>query len=352
LKVLKGEAPVALSRLPTAWLTEGFFVWKDGGPHLVQNRTLHDTSNLLARRIRGGHRPAIEVYWSVINPAPQKYVCPDAEAILLGYRQAGVAEVPVRILDYEKDRLHESAVCIFETGPREGFFHTVALDRDQYGSLIGRRRFRPSTAMSFLSRHCATLEQCVAAFHEPFDDISYHDTVRMQISRHRQILESMEILLRQGRIDHCFALVRLLYEGFLNHYLDWLSPEIFGPRLAGLAEFRRLQAQRRSAGETCPDDAIRDALRGLMPLLETVEQKARLSPLGSLFYRIAYPSLSFVVHQDYGEKAASLDQDTVRHNERVRGQSIVRWSDAITGALFRTIRADFGHPAAPTVETA
>jgi len=311
-------------------------------PRLVQDPPRPERTALMAQRIRGGHRPAVEVYWSTINPAPQKYVCPDAQLLFLAYRDVGLTEIPVRVLSPKKRQLNESAVCIYETGEREGFDKTIAIDRTHYQSLFGRKRQSGLESFEYLILICKRLEARIRLFHLPFDDIAYHHTIRAQVVRHRETLVSMRMLLSGGRIDHCYALVRLLYEGFLSHYLDWLSPEVFGPRLSALAEFRRVQARRRIAGEVCPDDPIREALRGLMPILESVDQKARLAPLGDLFYRVAYPSLSFVVHQDYGEKQTALDRRGAGAERAMKRKAIVRWSDAITAALYHSIVTDIG----------
>lgn len=343
IKVMKGEAPVALTRLPVSHIVEGFYRKTSGQPEHVVNRELVEGAGRLIQAIRGGHRPSIEVYWSALNPRPHKYVCPDAEAAVVAYRELGISQIPVRVMNAKKSRLTESAICIYEAGEREGYSHSIVVPRTRYRSFWGASPPKPEDAIARLAQLCAPLEAEIARFHKPFLEIHYHHVIREQVIRHRELLESMGLLLSIGRVSHCFALLRLMYEGFLNHYLDWLSPEIFGPRLHALSAFRRHQARERREDRVCKDDEIRDALGGLLPLLESVEQKAQLSPLGGSFYRSVYPTLSFVVHQDYGEKSAPLDwgeADSARDAE-----ILVIWADAITATLLWTISSDLGNGA-------
>ena len=337
MRSMMGQAPVALTRLPLNWITEGYYVRRGKDSVWISEPGFQLGRAAIASRIRGGYRPEIEVYWSPLSPKKHKYVSPDAEAIVLAYRDVGVKMVPARILDCQASKLKESAVLIYETGEREGFVKSIAVPRKNYTSLVRPSDLSPMANVERLISACLQMEGAITAFHQPCGDISYHETILTQVRRHRKILESIRLLLEHGRSDHSLALVRLLYEGFLNHYIDWLSPEFFGPRLHAVSEFRRIQAEDRRKGRSCTDAKVRTALKGLLPLLETVEQKARLSPLGDLFYRIAYPSLSFIVHQDYGEKAA--DMEGVR-TPLERDEVVASWTDAITGALFHTIDGD------------
>jgi hypothetical protein len=106
------------------------------------------------------------------------------------------------------------------------------------------------------------------------------------------MLDSILCLVDLGRIEHAEVLARVAYEGFLNFYIDWLSPEFFGPRLQLLSSVRAAQG----GGDSSLDDSL-SVLDNLPLLLENTSEKARISPLGSFFHSSMYPPLSLVAHQ-------------------------------------------------------
>lgn len=344
--VATGKAAVAFSRLPEDWIEAGFYIWEAGAAQYVCDPVVDILVSMVAGSIRDGRRPEIEVYWSPLSPREKKYVCPDDVTTLIAYRMTGIREVPVRIYGARSETLKHSAVSIYPAGKNKGYGGIIACTSEGFSSLLGADVGEAGPAISLLIEACASVDAAVAGFDRGGGDVSYHDAVRAQLQRSRRTLESIGLLIAQDRIDHSLALVRLLYEGYLNHFLDWLAPEFFGPRLQTIAQFKRLRARDMCQGLAHSDSEVRKALGGLLNLADSVEQKARLSPLGDIFYRLAYPPLSFVVHQDYGEMVGSLNDPVIVEDAAERLHAVLRWSDVITAALIDLVQADTGPPPA------
>ena len=157
--------------------------------------------------------------------------------------------------------------------------------------------------------------------------------------RHERILDSISRMVALGRVEHASVLTRVAYEAFLNFYVDWLSPEFFGPRLQFLSAVRA--AQRR--GIETPDDSLA-VLANLVEFFENTSDKARVSPLGSSFHTLIYPWLSLVAHQSYGflQYEASDFRDADFLDPRSDVGQLGRWLDILTAALLVRIRNDIG----------
>lgn len=111
VSMMKGEGPLALSRLSQSKITGGFYRWIAGAPELVQSVDEEGVRTTMAY-IRQGHRPALYLYWSRVNPKPDKFVCADDENVLEAYRRLNIQRVPVRIMAPKAERLEEGAILI------------------------------------------------------------------------------------------------------------------------------------------------------------------------------------------------------------------------------------------------
>lgn len=132
----------------------------------------------------------------------------------------------------------------------------------------------------------------------------------------------------------------MLYEGFLNFYLDWLSPEFFGIRLQVWAALKG----RETRGEKRIDDDWL-VLQNFSSLFGNTAEKAKLSPLGQTYHDLIYPPLSLISHQAYGnvEKEASSFDDEFRVSD-MNARQIGRWLSTLSAALLSRIRNDIGIP--------
>lgn len=146
-------------------------------------------------------------------------------------------------------------------------------------------------------------------------------------------------MIELGRTEHAEALARVAYESFLNFYVDWLSPEFFGPRLQLLSSIRAAQ----SRGVRSLDDELA-SLDNFPDLLENTSEKARVSPLGSFFHSSIYPPLSLVAHQSYIHLESELSsfEETEATDCFGRLKQLGRWLDVLTAALVVRVRNDIG----------
>lgn len=163
----------------------------------------------------------------------------------------------------------------------------------------------PAYALNEDFNHCQSLaalikqsEKTVAAikaFHRSAPDSpDYHAMLVNLVMRHARGLDTISRLIELNRIEHALGITRMIYEAFLNFYIDWLCPQFMGPRLQFLAAIRGSGKQQKKQIE-----ANMHLLTNFVGLLENTTEKARVSPLGSLYHEIVYPTLSLVAHQSY-----------------------------------------------------
>jgi hypothetical protein len=337
LKLDKGEIHCALTRVPISSIISGYCERKENHTVISSNLTLQYVP-VLEQAIRGGSRPLLDLYWSPLAPGGGAYVCADDETVLAAYLRLNFAWVPCRVLRPKKVKASEASIWLEKHGELVRLKKVVAPIVDTYKSFVGEG-FPPFyDLVHALIDHCQRTRSAIVTFHK--DDgsgVHYHQMLHAFLRRHERALDSICRLVELGRTEHAEALTRVAYEGFLNFYIDWLSPEFFGPRLQLLSAARSAQTTdhtSRNHGLTVLDNFVE--------FLENTSEKARISPLGSFFHSTIYPPLSLVAHQSYGhlEEEASSFGETNLPDSPSRVKQLGRWLDVLTTALVLRVRND------------
>lgn len=334
---LRGKLKISLTRLRVESLTSGFYERERDATVFVSNRR-QSSVDVLKRFIRSGGRPPVEVYWSALAPDGGGYVCPDSENVLGAYGELGFQIVPSRIMKPKLLPEAEGAIWI-EARDSQAALAKVVSPR-QPSSV-------PGIVDPTISDIATIVQQCTIAsedvrrsireFNEPAGtNLHYHEMCYAVLRRHERLLNSLARLIGLGRLEHASMLARGAYEGFLNFYLDWLSPEFFGPR------FQLLAAVRMSGSESPKEDLA--CLVNFVELMENTASKASLTPLSSSNHNFIYPALSRVAHQSYGyverEATGFLDEELPDLSDSVRQVGLLM--NAITAAFTVRILNDIG----------
>lgn len=330
---------MALTRLPISIIISGYCE-RQADETVISSDLNQEDIPFMERMIRGGSRPSLDLYWSPLAPGGGAYVCADDETALAAYSRLNFTSVPCRVLRPKKVEASEASIWLETHGERVRLKKAVAPILDTYKSFVGSG-FPPfCDIVRILFEQCERTRSAIVAFHE--DDgsgVHYHQMLHAVLRRHERALDSISRLVELGRTEHAEALTRVAYEGFLNFYVDWLSPEFFSRRLQLLSTVRSAQ----SNGRRSLDDSL-GVLTNFPEFLENTSDKARISPLGSFFHSSIYPPLSLVAHQSYVhlEDEASSFGDSDLSDSPGRVKQLGRWLDVLTAALVVRVRNDIG----------
>ncbi|NNG71115.1 hypothetical protein HLI18_14485 [Rhizobium laguerreae] len=334
----RGQIKIAFTRVQSEKVIGGYYE-RSGG---VSNHKTNLNSKyipLFKQIIRGGGRPEIDVYWSPLVPNGGGYVCADDENTLSAYNDLGFKLIPCRILKPKNLKAQEGAIWAEKADQDIALAKTVPPILEKYSSFFGNKFPDFSTVINRLKRECGETRKVIISFHQDFGTGShYHQMLHTLIVRHERVLDSILRLVVLNRVEHASALTRIAYEAFLNFYIDWLSPEFFGPRLQLLARVRGAQA---SSDRSL--DSHLSVLGNFVDFLENTHHKARISPLGLYFHESIYPELSLVAHQSYRH----LEYEAEGFNESDPGPlssttQLGRWLDILTAELLIRVRNDVG----------
>jgi hypothetical protein len=331
-EVSRGDLKIGLTRLPEEAIHTGFYRRRGGKSEHVTNLKRDLLADLIWA-IRTGWRPEIELYWSPLAPGGGAYVCPDDELTLAAYRTAKIRLIPCRILRPKATPLEEAAIWIGKDNGGTALIREIAPARPRRYPAFKSKSSSLSDVCHSLTKACESVCEAIRGFHRTGGELHFHQMLHAAVLRHQRIIESVDLLASDGRAEHAGALARVCYEAFLNFYLDWLSPEFFGPRLQLLAFVR----------EKSLPNAELAPLNNFTELFENTSRKARIGPLGEHYHQSIYPALSLIAHQSYAylEREASsfgvenLDQDRA-------GQQLAVWLNILTAALLSRIANDVG----------
>ncbi len=338
-KLLLGKINCALTRICSDEIACGFYQ-RENGANIPISDIKVNFVNTSASQIRRGHRPVIDVYWSPLAPNGGSYVCPDDQISLAAYKELGIRFVPCRIISPIACNNREGAIWVESKGNLVHYVKLIPSSFDSYPiiSVEPLQSFFDTT--SFFIRKCHATCNIVVEFHQNTDlPLHYHQMLFAQTKRHARLLDSITHLIRLGRIEHAEALVRTAYEAFLNFYLDWLSPEFFGPRLQLLSAIKNGQL---NGNHDFSEQA--KVLTNFISLFENAHEKSRLSPLGIKFYESVYSRLSLVTHQSYVhmEREASSFDEYEDEDQEPRLKHISLWINIITTVLLERILNEVG----------
>lgn len=334
-----GKIDVALTRLSIEDIHSGFFVFENGAARHVSNLKT-DHLDLVVKMIRGGRRPTIDIYWCPFAPNGGAYVCPDDEITLLAYKKLEIVLAPCRVFRPKRVAANEGAIWLRRAKELTKLTGLVAPNLTTYASFIGDDLSPTTEILNLLLSRCADLRAAIVSFHSDSDEQThYHHMVHATVQRHERAIDSILRLLELRRIEHAETVARLAYEAFLNFYIDWLSPEFFGPRLQLLSAVRTAQSQKNRV----LDDSLK-VLSNFVEFFEKASDKGLISPLGSYFHSAIYPPLSLVAHQSY----VNLEQEALSFVERHdptfdgRAKQLARYLDVCTATLLTRIGNDVG----------
>jgi hypothetical protein len=334
----QGEMNCALTRLPVSAITSGFYERQTNGVVHVSNLK-QDSIPTMEQKIRGGVRPKIDVYWSPIAPGGGGYVCADDETTLAAYSKLNFTFVPCGVLRPRKVEASEASIWLEKRAKYVGLKKAVApATRDDYASFAGPTLPPFSELLQFLMDKCKETRLSIRSFHQDNGSgVHYHQMLYAVLRRHERILDSICSEVDLGRAEHAEILTRVAYEGFLNFYIDWLSPEFFESRLQLLASIRSAQT-----GSNKTLDCHLDVLANFVSFLENTAEKGRVSPLGSFFHGLIYPPLSLATHRSYIylEHEGTDFDDGNPHYPPARIEHLGRWLDLLTAALLVRVSND------------
>jgi hypothetical protein len=208
----------------------------------------------------------------------------------------------------------------------------MALQAQRIACVPGTGEDGLSEDVDHLAALCAKALVAIKAFHAEADiGVHYHQALFARVYRHKRCLDSIVRLLEIGNVDHAVVLTRILYEGFLDFYLDWLAPAQMGPVLQYVSQYESA----RDSGAAERPEHPRAYIGGLYDLLSNVKRKASVSSLGTAFYELAYPSLSSVAHQNAHQNYNELDLEHGGFAEQLGNSiwqraAVLKWSNVIT----------------------
>lgn len=335
----KGKIDLAITRIRNSMIYSGYFTRGDDGSVECVSDVQDEAVPNLEAAIRAGLRPTLDLHWNPHAPDGGGYACADDETVLAAYRKLQITFVPCRILRPKAKPAEEAAVWVKEKNGYITIAKSVPPAINSYASLLGDDSMDLKMAIEALAQGCEQVRHAVEKFHSDAGyDMHYHQMLSAVVRRHERALDSIFRLIELGRDEHAMGVFRMAYEAFLNFYLDWMSPQFFGPRMQLLA------ALRGASGSTEKENASAWQVLGNFPgLLENTNDKARLSPLGPAFHKALYPPLSLVVHQSYWH----LQEESVSFDEAPSGSvlekvQLIQYLDFLTAALLTRVGNEVG----------
>lgn len=344
----RGAVDVGLTRMHIDDITEGFYLQEAGSVRHVLQFDESSVPNVL-RRIRKGFRPLLEVYWNPLCPKPCKWVCPDDQVALLAYRTLNIQWVPCAIYKPLSGKSAHAVLLIHNEGGLKYRKCIPSLQKEYVPGLVSEEEHNQLLVLDRLMDFCAESRSTLREFHlVSKEELHFHQMLDSFLRRHVTSLGVIRQLLSEGHFEHASAIVRMTYEAFLNLYIDWLSPELIGPRIQIFSYVETYLREPESEEDMKRKEKLMRSLGGFDGIFQNTKRKAHISPLGDMFHNITYPSLSSVVHQHYGH----LERNTVDFGssttppepEMVR--ILYRWIDVITTSILLIIRNEAGKPIA------
>lgn len=356
VKVIKGKLPEQWARIPIEKIRQGSLRrMEDGSIKHVKNCRDDSYVGSLMRQICRGYRQPVYVYASPFSDDGM-LECPDDERKLMAYDRLGVRMIPCVILG-NTDVGYPSLSVLGKIGDHSRLQKVRPHPLTNYRSLIGVS-INDELLLKYIDDLISSSEAMCAklrAFHVAEDDgIHYHHQMYSCLSNNIKTLGAMRILFLDEKMDQIVPLIRMMYEAFLNFYVDWMAPHYIGQMLQFLAAIRRaeLSGEIRKAdlARLFPNNDV--SLFGFSDFLQSVKRKASISSLGDYFYENVYPQLSFVAHQDYlvtsGDSGLLSGEAPQAYDSAYRSQ-LIRWADLITAALLEAISSDVGRPISQAV---
>lgn len=336
LSFLKGKTQAGYTRLRLDDITPGHYV-KDGESNIHQLHQTDAFGKAVANGIRSGGRPQLIVYWSQLCPKNSKWVCTDDQNILLGYKKLGFTFVPCTVLKPARLASEHAVIVVRKSdGPEiSGIFQPLKAERAAVFRSGKSARADLKLGKKSLSKLRYRLKEHTLQFEQ---QTTYHSMLVAVLDHQLACICYFLKMQSDGQYDLAAGVVRQAYEGLLNLYLDWLSPEKIGSIL-------ELKSSIASIGY---DDIEAKSLRKLFSmkfgkladLIENTAKKSEINPIGRVIHRELYSELSAAAHQTYRQIQRRIENSET--SLQTEFQVLERYLNVIVSGVYEIVRNETG----------
>lgn len=359
---LAGKSNAYITRISLSKIKPGFYKRYNNQWVYIVDKINKIHVKAMIREIRIGNRPALHLYHNVNNECPYTFICSDDVVIYEAYKTLGIHKVPAILLGSKKD-LEESAFVQkkFQDALNNDvylIYSTININKILNSSLLGSNlNIRVIDGIMKIEEYFNTLKLSLQKFHLAGTfEIHYHEVLYSILLRIEEMLKSIRILLIEGLIFQATCILRSLYELSLNFYISWLSPYDMTQMLqisSALSELEwkriceaQYQEQLSQASNQEFINTINKTKLYQYNFVNKVIEKARLSPLGEVFYSKVYTFLSDIVHHDFSMAARYKNAleygDDIIYDSDIAA-SILRLTDLSASMVYTRIKDDIGN---------
>ncbi|MDN5054998.1 DUF5677 domain-containing protein [Aliarcobacter butzleri] len=347
-KFLESKSNGYITRMSLSRIKLGFYKRKaKGWKFIIDKVSDHDIETCIIS-IKGGARPLLYLY---INPNQQcnyEYICADDIAVYRAYKKLKINKVPVIILGSIKE-LEETAFLIKSFHGNKDIinqfiFGTKIINKKSFPILLGLNKDEDiSLKLKKLYNYMNELKENYRKFHlSNQDEIHYHNIIFSIIIRALEFIESIEILLKQDFYLPAISIARSLYELTLTFYISWLCPSLLPiiqlSSSVTQKEWKELWSLDGNYSDNYKKEFI-DAMNFQYNLVDSVIEKAKISPFGEQYYKQVYSFFSKIVHHDFSVTAryknALLYGDEEVYTDDIKESLIITIDSCIALIYFR-----------------
>lgn len=358
---LTGKSNIYITRISLSRIKPGFYKRHNNKWQHIIDDVNKEHLAMMIRDIRCGNRPSLHLYKNLNKKCSFDFVCPDDVVVYEAYKTLGINKVPSILLG-SKQGLEESAFVqkrFADIGNDSTYliYSTIYVNQKTYSSLLGSNtNISTLDGIAQLEEYFKQLKLDLQKFHEACSsEIHYHEIMYSFLIRIEEMLKSIKILVTDGLIFQATCILRSLYELSLNFYVSWLSPYDMTHMLQISSIFSELEwtkicesRYREQLSNNLSQefaDAIKKTKLYQYNFVNKVIEKARLSPLGEIFYLETYTFLSDIVHHDFSMSARY--KSALEHGDEVIYDadiltSILRLTEISASIVYTRIKDDIG----------
>ncbi|MFL9854362.1 hypothetical protein PQR72_01305 [Paraburkholderia madseniana] len=360
---LSGKTNVHYTRMSISRIRRGFWRSAKSEFELIEETIRNNDVDSIKDLITSGIRLSLHIYENPNKNDDFSYVCADDTPIHVAYEELGISVVPVVLMGKPRD-LEESAITI-RSIPRGDKDYISLIEGATPVRLNGFHNFLKSEeislsdALSKLEIEVEKTKNDLRVFHKPARDANhYHHSLHSVLVRAKEHVESIRLLVDNGKLMVATSLLRPLHELALTFYIDWLMPMHMYQylQLASVmssdkwdVECEKRRKRNVSEGVLKADaNRIKIAHLKAFRFCSVVAEKARIFPLGEEYHKSIYSFLSDMVHHDFSMTARYIDTldhgDNMVFNENVE-HTIRHVAHATISCILSRIRSDIGSAA-------
>ncbi|WP_265922984.1 DUF5677 domain-containing protein [Cupriavidus nantongensis] len=357
---LSGRTNVHYTRMPLSQIRRGFWRAHDGGFILIEEEVERRGIEELKALISFGNRPALFIYENPNSDDSFSYVCTDDLPVHAAYEDLGISVVPAVLMGKPR-KLEETAVAIRSIcrGP-EGPIHLIEgvtpVEQSSFHDLLQSSDLSVSESLARLASEIELTKIDIRTFHKQGKEAyHYHHSLYSVLVRAKEQIDSIRLLIDDGKLLVATSLLRPLHELALTFYIDWLMPTHMYQylQIASIMSLNEWETacekdkKKHISEGMSKSDANRIKCAHIMAfrLCSIVAEKVRFFPFGEEYHRSIYSFLSDMVHHDFSMTARYIDAldhgDDVVFNGNV-AHTIRHVAHATVSAILSRIRADIG----------